>query len=71
VSPISALRLDGAPTGIETCPNCGAAFEPFLRGQVARDMRSPWRYILGLLGRRRPALALICRRCKEIVGYEW
>ncbi len=46
------------------CPRCGEFFEPFLRRQVQRSKR--WFFV----GRRRPYCALICRSCKEIVGYE-
>jgi len=45
-----------------SCPKCGAEpFDQFLPGQVY----SWWRSLLRL-----PCLAVICRGCKEIVGYE-
>ncbi len=69
--PIEVLTRAGEPAPLSKCPKCGASpFEPFLRFQVARDVFSPWRALLAALGRGRPAFAVICRGCKEIVGYE-
>ncbi len=63
--PKEAAELAGKPVeGLDYCPKCGAAFVPFLRGQVQRWPR--W----FLIGPRRPYCALICWTCKEIVGYE-
>ncbi len=49
------------------CPRCGAApFDQFLPGLVERWGRvwwAPWR--------RRPPYAVICRACKQLVGWEW
>lgn len=49
------------------CPKCGAEpFDQFLPGLVVRMgfvWYAPWR--------KRPPFAVICRACKEIVGYEW
>jgi hypothetical protein len=63
--PIEAALLRDKIVHLDTCPKCGAVFEPFLRGQV---QRSPRRWIF--FGKPRPYCALICRVCKEIVGYE-
>lgn len=62
---VECARLDGKPTPFSTCPKCGKPFEPFLRGQI---QRSPYKFIF--FGPIRPYCALICRACKEIVGYE-
>ena len=59
--PIEALLLEGKPTPFVACPKCGKSFDPFLRGQVARF---DW------FGLRKRIWCLICRQCKEIVGYE-
>lgn len=69
--PIEVLTRAGEPAPLEQCPRCGAApFVPFLRFMVARDTLSPWRALLRLCGKARPAFALICHECKDIVGYE-
>lgn len=71
MTPIEATNLEGAKVPFEMCPRCGAyPFEPFLRGQVQRDVFSPWRALLRLFGKTRPHCAVICRGCKEIVGWE-
>jgi phage terminase large subunit GpA-like protein len=62
--PIEYIRLEGKPVPFVTCPKCGEIFYPFLRGMVQRRrfrwlFWGPW-----------PYCALICRDCKEIVGYE-
>jgi len=59
--PIEALLLEGKPTPFLFCPKCHEPFEPFLRGQV---VRFSW------FGLRKRIWCLICRACKEIVGYE-
>lgn len=69
--PIEVLTRGHEPAPLARCPKCGAEpFEPFMRFMVARDMYSLWRAVLALFGRTRPAFAVICRECKEIVGYE-
>lgn len=55
------VRLKDAPVLLQKCPKCGEAFEPFLRGLV----RSWWRGWFGMA-----SSCVICRACKEIVGYE-
>lgn len=63
--PMEAMWLQGAPLPFDRCPKCGCLFEPFLRGQVQRlPVRWWWPFKL------RDYCALICRSCKEIVGYE-
>ncbi len=47
--------------GILYCPKCNKSFEPFMRGQV---VRFDW------FGFRDKYCALICSKCKEIIGYE-
>lgn len=67
--PIEAALLDGALVPITRCPICGESpFRPFMRGQVQRPTRRLWFWPFGDL---RPTCALICWRCKEIVGWEW
>lgn len=48
-------------TSLVRCPNCQG--EPF--DQFTMRVYSPWRRALG-----RPDMAIICWRCKEIVGYQ-
>ena len=68
--PIEAALLDGAPVPLGYCPKCYAApFRPFMRGQVQRGMLRVWLARL-LSNREEGYCALICRECKEIVGYE-
>lgn len=69
--PIEAVILDLLPSPFAACPECGAApFEPFLRGQVQRMWPWTWRTLWLPIGEPQPYCALICRECKEIVGYE-
>ena len=64
--PIEVVTLRDHPPPFERCPRCGASpFEPFLRGMVQRSPRRWW-----IFGRVRPHVAVICRACKNIVGYE-
>lgn len=63
--PIEVYLLRDAPEPLETCPKCGKPFESFMRGMVQRPTRWLW------IGPRRPYCAVICRACKEIVGYEY
>lgn len=70
MTPADVTRLAVAPIPLDRCPKCGEPFYPFLRGQVHRDIFSPWRALLKLVGMGRPTSALICFACKEIVGYE-
>lgn len=63
--PIEVVTRAGEPAIFEKCPNCGAEpFEPFLRFQVARRV-----YKYFVFGKW-PFFAVICRDCKDIVGYE-
>jgi hypothetical protein len=49
------------------CPRCGTRpLVTFLRGTVVRPKRA-WYWPF----KARPQYAVICRGCKEIVGYEW
>jgi len=59
--PVEALLLARRPEPFKNCPRCGAPFESFLRGQVAR---------FGWFGIRKRVWAVICWSCKEIVGHE-
>lgn len=54
-------RLKGAPYFSEECPRCGQPFPEFMRGMV----QSKWRRFLRL-----PYCAVICHRCKAIIGWE-
>jgi len=63
--PAEYLILKDAPSPIASCPKCGEKpFRPFMRGQV---QRWPFRW---LFWGRRAYCALICWKCKDIVGYE-
>jgi len=64
--PIEVIQLEEMPEPFQFCPDCGAPFESFLRGQVQR-LKRPWYWPFGPV---RPYCAIICRDCKEIVGYE-
>lgn len=69
MTPIEAELLRGATSPLAACPECGVApFDPFLRGQVQRHPW-PWWDIFNLTTPR-PYCALICWKCKDIVGYE-
>ncbi|MFL5381283.1 MAG: hypothetical protein ACJ8GN_02030 [Longimicrobiaceae bacterium] len=71
MSPIDVLLLDRQPPPLDRCPRCRAdPFEPFLRGQVGRSPWPWWAQLLPLERWRRPHCAVICRRCKNIVGWE-
>jgi len=59
--PIETVLLRQAPLPLQFCPKCRRRFEPFMRGEV----QSFWRRLFG-----RPYCCVICRMCKEIVGYE-
>lgn len=60
--PVEYETLRYRPVPMDRCPGCGLKpFKPFLRGQV----HSYWRKFF-----RRPYCALICLRCKQIVGHE-
>lgn len=71
--PIEASLLNGTKPPLERCPKCGAEpFDPFLRGMVhlsglraiKERLRCWWH------GKEYAYCALICWKCKEIVGYE-
>jgi hypothetical protein len=50
---------------LDRCPNClSAPFDQFLPGQFVRSNFWPWQW-------KRPRFSVICRACKQIVGYEW
>lgn len=64
--PIEFVQLQDEPVPFESCPNCGVTpFEPFIRGCVHRPKR---RWIF--FGKKQDYCALICDKCKELVGYE-
>jgi hypothetical protein len=71
--PKEVLYLQNLPSPIRACPKCGAQpFEPFLRGTVQRSpTKVLWSFrwpFISLVSQ--PYCALICWKCKEIVGYE-
>ena len=57
--------LKGEPSAIPTCTKCGY-FEPnFMRGMIQRSER-----LFGFLWNR-PYCAVICNKCKNIIGWEY
>jgi len=62
--PIEFKLLEKEPYAIEVCPNCGQRAPEFMRGLVQRSKRFLW------LLWKRPYCAVICRNCKEIIGWE-
>lgn len=62
--PIEYAQLKDKPPALLRCPKCGDHNPTFLRGMVQRSKRFLW--ILW----KRPYCAVICNKCKEIVGYE-
>ena len=81
--PIECSYLSDAPYPEVKCPHCGDfPLEPFMRGQVQRrrykidvEWRSftIWRLVFKyplIRSKERPYCAIICRNCKNIVGYE-
>lgn len=71
--PIEYTQLKDKPSPLRSCPKCGDyPFRPFLRGQVARGkygvrLKRAFPFVEVYP---RDYCALICWRCKEIVGYE-
>jgi predicted nucleic-acid-binding Zn-ribbon protein len=62
--PIESDLLAREPYAKERCPKCGAICPEFMRGQVQRSKRFLW--VLW----KRPYCAVICHRCKCIIGWE-
>jgi len=68
--PIEYTLLKNQPCELNKCPQCDAQpFKPFIRGTVQRNPY-PWYDPFGWLTEERPYCALICSKCKNIVGYE-
>lgn len=73
--PIEYEQLLHEPTLVEKqghlrfCPACAEPFEPFLRGCVQRPR---WvARIISFFTRIPPVyVAVICQKCKQIIGYE-
>lgn len=63
--PVEVALLAAEAVQFGRCPRCDEPFYPFMRGEVQRSARPWW-----LFGRRRDYCALICRACKDIVGWE-
>lgn len=63
--PIEVLYTESKPYPFKHCPLCKRDFIPFMRGQVQRMKRK------FIFGRKQPYCAIICKYCKEIVGWEW
>jgi predicted nucleic-acid-binding Zn-ribbon protein len=56
--------LKNAPEKFDRCPSChNEPFQSFMRGQVQKEKK--WLFI-----KEREYCAVICKNCKEIVGYE-
>lgn len=69
--PIECDQLEGAAVPLPRCPKCGAEpFEPFLRGMVQRTFAPIQRLKAWWRGEPFRYCALICWKCKDIVGYE-
>jgi hypothetical protein len=66
--PIEAAQLEDQPSPIVRCPFCSdEPFRPFLRGLV---QRKPFKVLSWPPFKPQAYCALICWRCKKIVGYE-
>jgi hypothetical protein len=65
VSPVEVTQLESQAIPFGRCPQCDAPFYPFLRGQVQRRAWPLWPF-----WKMRAYCALICRECKNIVGWE-
>lgn len=63
-------QLRNQPVPFKDCPSCGAPFVPFLRGTVQRSHLSLARFLAWWRDERWCYCALICSKCKDIVGYE-
>ena len=59
--PIETFLMKRLPFAKEICPKCGERFPEFLRGQVQSFIRKTF----GL-----PYCAVICHKCKNIIGWE-
>lgn len=59
--PIEYQQLRHQQLEMDKCPKCYEPCPDFMRGQV----QSFWRRILGM-----KYCAVICRRCRDIVGWE-
>lgn len=59
--PIECVLLDMKREHYAICPRCHADFKGFMRGEV----QSNWRRLLRLR-----YCAVICTKCKQIVGWE-
>lgn len=68
--PIEVLLLERKPVPLNDCPKCGAPFVPAIRGVVQRSPWPWWAMLIPLSRWRRPHCALICNRCKDVVGWE-
>lgn len=71
--PPEVEKLRNMPVLLEVCPKCGTTpFEPFMRGQVQRSaLWHPLSWLWATLHWNPwPYCAVICRVCKEIVGWE-
>ncbi len=62
--PTEPALLSQQSYALEQCPNCSEPFPEFMRGLVQRSKR-----FLGFLWRR-DYCAVICHKCKDIVGWE-
>jgi len=62
--PIECKLLERQPYAFEACPKCTEPFPDFMRGQIQRPKRLFW------IGPKRDYCAVICHRCKEIIGWE-
>lgn len=62
--PIESFLLKEELFPYSICPNCNNQFDQLMRGQVHRRKRD-------FLFRKRPYCAVICRRCRNIVGWEY
>ena len=59
--PVETTLLKNYPYAKEKCHKCGELFPEFIRGLVQSDIRR----FFGL-----PYCAVICHKCKNIIGWE-
>ena len=64
------LQMYGPPTGIESCPVCAQPFKPFRRYEVSQVSQGSLKRFANWFYGKPTQTALICWKCKEIIGWE-